>query len=283
VPYPGEVANAPNPYWEVDFGGSFTIDQMIVTDRADCCSPHRLNGSTITLFDAGGGVVGTETISGLPDNNPGAATTASFGTTYSNVARARIDGVNQFFQFSEFEAFSNIATPINWAAGAGALFYDNTGAPRGSWPGLVPERATDGVFNAVTHPENQPGHGDWYLEIDLGQEVFIDNISLTGRGFADNCCPERLRDYQVEFVNAAGDTQYVYNHTGTTQFTDNIDIIGLTGGLGPQTQFIRVINADGTRYGPQVAEIEAFGVIPEPSTAILAFASLSLFLRRRRR
>ena len=267
---------------EVDFQGSFTINQMIVSDRNGCCTPNRLNGSTITLFDVGGGIVGTETINGLPDSNPGAATTANFSTVYADVARARIDGLSNFFQFSEFEAFANIASPINWALGAGAQIFDNTGAPRNTWPGLPASNVTDGALGAVTHPENQPDHTNWYIEIDLGQEVFIDNISLTGRGFQDGCCPERLRDYQVEFLNDAGVSQFVYTHTGTTQFTDNIDIIGLTGGLGPQTRTIRVINADGTQFAPQLAEFQVFGVIPEPSSSLLVLAS-SLFLLRRRR
>ena len=282
VPYPGEVGNAPNPYWEVDLQGSFTIEQMVVSDRNGCCTPNRLNGSTITLFDAGGGIVGTESISGLPDNNPGAATTATFSTTYANVARARIDGLSNFFQFSEFEAIASIATPLNWAMGAATQVYDNTGAPRNAWPGLPATNATDGAVGAVTHPEDQPDHTNWYLEIDLGQEIYIDNISLTGRGFQDACCPERLRDYSVEFLNAAGVSQFTYHHTGITQFTDNIDIIGLTGGLGPQTRTVRIINRDGTQFGPQVAEFQAFGVVPEPSSSLLLLAASTLSLRRRR-
>ena len=278
TPYPGEVGNAPNAYWEVDLQGSFTIDQMIVSDRADCCTPNRLNGATITLFDAGGGIVGTESIAGLPDSNPGAATTADFSTTYANVARVRIDSPQQFFQFSEFEAIANVAQPINWALGASAGYFNSVDAAVDSWGGLPATNITDGVPSSISHPLDMNSAG-YYAQVDLGQEVNIDNIALTGR---IGCCPERLENYTIEFRDGLGGLVHTITHPGQTTTTETIDVIGSFGGNGPLAQFVRVINTNGDNYGPQIGELEVFGYVPEPSSSLLALAGLSLLFRRRR-
>ena len=282
VPYPGEVANAPNPYWEVDLGGSFTIDQIVLSDRNGCCTPNRLNGSTITLFDSGGGIVGTESILGLPDSNPGASTTATFNTTYANVARARIDGASNFFQFSEFEAFSLISAPLNWAAGASVGYFDGTGSAVGTWAGLPASNVTDGNFNTISHTLS-PSSAGYYARIDLGQEILIDNISLTGR-LDSACCDDRLQDYTLEFRDAGGNLIHTMNQAGITKNTETIDVIGSFGGDGPSAQYVDVVNSNGDNYGPQIGELEVFGVaaIPEPSSTLLVLAGSALLMRRRR-
>ena len=40
-----------NPWWELDLGGEFPINQITVYNRIDCCS-DRLNGFTLTLLDS---------------------------------------------------------------------------------------------------------------------------------------------------------------------------------------------------------------------------------------
>ena len=39
TPYPGGAVNAPNPYWEVDLSGSYNLESVVITDRANCCDP----------------------------------------------------------------------------------------------------------------------------------------------------------------------------------------------------------------------------------------------------
>src|SRR5688572_4547124 len=56
-----------NPFWEVDLQGTFNLTQFVVTDRAGCCDPNRLNGSTVTLYGSGGSVIATQNIGGIPN------------------------------------------------------------------------------------------------------------------------------------------------------------------------------------------------------------------------
>jgi hypothetical protein len=284
VPYPGEVANAPNPYWEVDLGGSFNLDSANVTDRVGCCDPSRLDGSTVTFFGAGGSVVGTESITVL-----GGGATYSWnndGAGYAGVERIRIDGSNagnaiQYFQFSELQALATIQAPINWALGAAAQYYDGSGTPVAAWGGLPASHITDGNLNTLSHPLNQFNAG-YYVDVDLGQELLIDNLDLTGR--LDGCCPDRLQDFTIEFLDGSGVMTHSMAIAGQVTTTSNIDVIGSYGGDGPLAQTIRIVNSNGDNYGPQVGELEVYGIqaIPEPSGAVLSLLGATLLFRRRR-
>lgn len=291
TPYPGEGANAPNPYWEVDLQGSHDLDNIVITDRIGCCDPSRLDGSIVTLFNGSGGIIGTEMIAGIAGTTGSRLTFDNGGGGYTGVARVRIDGVNggapiQYFQFSEFDAnvFEGATAPINFAAGAPVSLMDASGVPAATWPGFPAANITDGVLSSITHPQPQAATG-FYFEIDLGQEILVDNFDITGRGFRDACCPERLEDWRVEFLDGDGMTTFSYDHTGQTVMTDNIDVIGMTGGFGPAAQFVRVINANGADYGPQIGEFALYGVpVPEPGVAgLAAMAACAAAWRRRRR
>jgi hypothetical protein len=267
-----------NPYWEVDLQGAFNLTQIVVTDRAGCCSPNRLNGSTISLIGAGGALLGTESIGGIVDGTFGSVFSFNNGGVgYSGVERVRIDGSQQYFQFAEFDAFS--LQPKNWALGAVAGHYNAGGSLVASWPSLPAGNITDGNFNSISHPQDQASSG-YYAQIDLGQSIYIDSITMTGR--LDGCCPERLEGYQLQFLDAAGGLLHTMNHPGSTTPTETIDVIGSFGGLGPQARFVRVVNANGANYGPQIGELQVFGVVPEPSATILLGLGLCGLLRRRR-
>ncbi|MDB4438314.1 discoidin domain-containing protein [bacterium] len=284
VPYPNEVTNAPNPYWEVDLGGTYNLDSANVTDRVGCCDPSRLDGSTVTFFGAGGSVVGTETITVL--SGGGTYSWNNGGSGYAGVERIRIDGSNggvpiRYFQFSELQALSLVQVPINWALGAAAQFYDSSGTPVDAWGGLPAFNITDGNLNTLSHPLNQQNAG-YYVDIDLGQEILVDSLDLTGR--LDGCCPNRLQDFTIEFVDGLGAVTHSMPISGQVTTTTNIDVIGSYGGEGPLAQNIRIVNSSGDDYGPQIGELEVYGIaaIPEPSGALLSLLGTTLLFRRRR-
>ncbi len=42
-----------NPPWEVNLQGTFSLTEIVATNRVDCCNPNRLKGSTISLIPGG--------------------------------------------------------------------------------------------------------------------------------------------------------------------------------------------------------------------------------------
>ena len=56
-----------NPYWQVDLTQNYDLTRLEITDRSDgCCSPNRLNGSQIRVYDVNNMQIGaTIPIAGL--------------------------------------------------------------------------------------------------------------------------------------------------------------------------------------------------------------------------
>ena len=198
-----------------------------------CCADSRLDGSVVTLLGAGGAIVGTQALTGLS----GGGGTEFFNTSFSGVERIRIDGNHQYFQFSEFRAYSTVQTPINWALGAPAQYYDSAGSPVTPWGGLPTSNITDGNTGTFSHPSSQLNAGH-YVDINLGQELLVDSLDLTGR---IGCCPDRLQDFTIEFINGLGVVTHSMPIAGQVTTTTNIDVIGDFGGDGPIAQTIRIV------------------------------------------
>jgi hypothetical protein len=273
VPYPGEIEVAPNPYWQVDLNGNFDLTRIQLVDRVDCCDPHRLNGSTITLFNELGAVVGELiVVDGLTANNPAATAVLDFdndGAGWAGVAKIRIDGTqtNQYFQFSEFRAFSMQPTPPNNAAlGAPVTSSDAT------WGGQGPEMLTDGNLATQSHPLTEFGTLGFTYSIDLGQNYNLEEIVLFNR--SDGCCPERLSNYRVSLHNDDGD-----GLPGDVVWTTDVRTDGSNSGSNGRDSLTADLDADGTfrgqhiiienlsdaAYNPQIAEVQAltFDELPE--------------------
>ena len=274
VPYPGEVDVAPNPYWEVDLGSAYDLTKIQLVDRVDCCDPHRLNGSTITLFDEAGSPIGSSIlVDGLATNNPAETAVMDFnnaGAGWTGVARIRIDGLasNQYFQFSEFRAFSMQPAALpNAALGATVT----TSGP--TWPNQGAEKITDGDLTTQSHPQAELGTLGFTYSIDLGKEYQLEEILIHNR--ADGCCPERLSNYRVSLHDDDGsglpgalvwtaDVRTDGSNSGSNgidRLTPDLDADGVFKG-----RHIMVENLSDDPYSPQIAELEALTLdeIPVP-------------------
>ncbi|MDA7888485.1 discoidin domain-containing protein [Akkermansiaceae bacterium] len=261
VPYPGEVDVAPNPYWQVDLGGSFDLTRIQLVDRVGCCDPQRLNGSTITLFDDVGGAIGSPVlVDGLALSNPAETAVVDFdngGAGWTGVAAIRIDGLtaNQYFQFSEFRAFS--LQPQNAALGAVVTASGPT------WGGQGPENMTDGSYLTQSHPQADFGTLGFTYSIDLGQPFNLEALHIVNRS---GCCPERLSNYRVSLHDDDGaglpgalvwtaDVRTDGSHSGQggiDRLTDDMDADGVFTG-----RHIVIENLSDEAYNPQIAEVEA--------------------------
>jgi hypothetical protein len=112
----------------------------------------------------------------------------------------------------------------------------------------------DGIPGTFSHPEPQASAA-YYFQVDLGADTAIVKIRLNGR--LDGCCPDRLVDPRIEILDGASITVFQKAVSGqvTTQVTVNTG--NVTG------RYVRIVNANGADYGPQVGELI---VLPPDST-----------------
>ena len=91
----------PNPWWEVDLGGDFSIDRVKLWNRQDCCS-DRLRNAIVDLLDGSGNVVASGSVgdmAGVRDK------TVSFSNEIASKVRVSLPTTG-FLQLAEVEVFS---------------------------------------------------------------------------------------------------------------------------------------------------------------------------------
>lgn len=134
-----------------------------------------------------------------------------------------------------------------------------------NWGSFKPGSLTDGDPATFTHPAASSGTTGFTYEVDLGATRQLERIVLRNR--QDGCCPERLTRFRVEVWSDSGGS------TGTRMWSAALRADGSHSGVGGVDtitasmdpdgvfagRFVRVVNASGAAYNPQLAEIEVYG------------------------
>jgi hypothetical protein len=267
-----------NPYWTVDFQGTFDLTRVEIVDRLGCCDPNRLNGSEIRILDINGAQIGAPLlVDGLPPSSPDLVTaTRTFdndGAGWTGAASVRIDGYTQYFQFSEFRAISLQPPPPPMPVNVAPAGLASASGP--TWPGLPVHNIIDGNPGSLSHPQGIAGEtlGFTYT-VNLFRSVAFERLELVNR---TGCCPERLTNYRVSLHEDDGsgapgpavwsaDIRTDGSHSGdggVDTLTADLDAGGTFAG-----QFIVVENLSNESYNPQIAELRAFSFnAPPPNLA----------------
>jgi len=139
-----------------------------------------------------------------------------------------------------------------------------------NWGSFKPGALTDGDPASFTHPAADSGTADFTYEIDLGATRRLERIVLRNR--QDGCCPERLTRFRIEVWSdaegSAGQRRWsaALRSDGSDSGVAGVDIIvaGMDSAGDFSGRFVRVVNASGAAYNPQLAEIEVYGgAVPE--------------------
>src|SRR5690606_8427407 len=152
-------------------------------------------------------------------------------------------------QIAELRAFSFDPAPLNLAFGKPVELYDSSDTPVPTWSGFPASRLVDGFLNTISHPLDDFSEG-YYYQIDLEAEVAIGEVRLSGR--LDGCCPERLSNFLLEILDGASDSVFVEEVPDQVTLPVTVDIGNVTG------RYLRIINAGGASYSPQVGEVAVF-------------------------
>lgn len=300
--------SATDQWWEVDLGVSTRIDSVDLWNRTDCCG-GRLSDITVELFDSTGGLVSTiasdwnnnNSLGGGTGNyNVGPGPMVSFDGGGAIARRVRVtrqslggtNGNHSILSLAEVQVFSNNLAQDAIANGGSAAHIG------GTHPAGPAGRAIDGNLGNFSHTNNTNGNGttDGYV-LDLGSPNMIDSIILHNR---DSCCSGRFRDLTVELLAPDGNVLYTSSvlnpdnslgggagNFGAGPATLSLDLLDELGSSVANVQSVRVTRAPGTGTGHDhhilsLGEIQVFGAVPEPSSAILLALS-GLFLARRKR
>jgi len=134
-----------------------------------------------------------------------------------------------------------------------------------NWGSFKPGALTDGDPSTFTHPAASTGTLHFTYQVDLGAHRGLDRIVLRNRD--DGCCPERLSRVRVEVWSDEGGQpgekrwETLLRGDGSNSGVAGLDT--LTANLDPDGvfagRFVRVVNASGAAYNPQLAEIEVYG------------------------
>lgn len=289
----GASGTATSFAYTIDLGQPVAVDLMEIFNRGDGCCPDRLTNYRVSVHNA------------APNGSIGAAVwSADVRTDGTNSGVGGIDSVpagrSAVGQYVKIEKIDNGATNY-WLQVAevevGGSYMKNyaLGAPvtpSGSvYPGYPAANLTDGDLNTFTHA-NTPGGGTFFYDIDLGDDPLnINSIYVRNRN--DGSAPDRLSEYTVSVHLDDNGTigPEVWSATvradGSNSGVGGVDV--LTAGLDPggtfYGQWIRIAGPSDIAYSPQIAEVQVFATIPEPSTVVLlglgGLAMLGLGFRRR--
>ncbi len=195
-----------------------------------------------------------DTLSDGAETNTGVFVSAT--DTGSNPTLADTDG-DGTSDGTELERRTNPNDPesgANLAAGMVGQFYNADGDPVEPWAGFSTAHITDSDLTTIAHPLDEAA-AHYYFEIDLGEEATITQLEITGRGFRDACCADRLENVTISIIDSLGEEVYSEVVAEQIVMTELIDLSVAQ----PRGQFVRIINTLEAPYGPQLGELAVFG------------------------
>lgn len=171
-------------WWMVDLGSTYSLDEIWVYGRTDCCA-DRLSNYHVRVLDANQ----SEVWSSQQTTHPNPLTKVDATGVSGRYVKIQLSGTNAL-SLAEVKVFG-----ANLAQGKTAT-QSSTYTPT-----AAASKAVDGVTNgnyaagSVTHTNSQAGA--WWM-VDLGGIYNIGDIAVFNR---TDCCGERLGDYEISVLD----------------------------------------------------------------------------------
>jgi len=181
-----------NPWWEVDLGGHYKINEIVVHNQTDCCQ-DRLDGAVVMLSDWPfiGNPLQARSGDNIERHTLGKAATQNFVKVSGRTARfVRVQIPRRaILSVAEIQVWgepARLEPGSRWPSGGlavGKPAYQSSDAQ----PQAQAMKATDGkAENDISHTREDIN--PWW-EVDLGNHYNIDAVTLFNRV---DCCAERL-------------------------------------------------------------------------------------------
>jgi len=242
------TANEVGAWWEVDLGGTMSIERIDVWTRTDCCS-GRLKNYFVLISDSPHPLPGDLGITELFEAPRAGSPTSIAVTAQGRYVRILMDHLSAL-SLAEVEV---------WGHGQPIPLTDfSTGRPVSQSSvkhGGAAVRAVDGDTNgewlggSVTHTANESSA--WW-EVDLGAQLQIELIEMWNR---TDCCGGRLRNYWILLSDSPNPQ---IGGPGVTQHFENSRSDTPT--LVPFLTTARYVRIQKVEFGPlSLAEVRVLG------------------------
>lgn len=260
--------DAGDAWWEVNLGAEYVLDRVQIFNRTDAGRFPWWDNFRIEVYDAADNIVFNQSYLVA-----GGGTDWPWGTNgIRNVVGQRVRIITNdpaLSAMAEFEVYGQ-TTPIATNLALGATITGQTAA-FGSALSDLNDGDIDGNFwhGSVYHSDLTGSNQ--FVQLDLGSVNALDYITVYSRTDEGTTGPIRisvLDESLAEVFSADIDM---------TAAPFGYDFTTIVGGI--EGRYVRV--APTTEQNFALAEIEVFGVVPEPAT--LSLAVLGLFIAGQRR
>ena len=256
--------NSQNPWWRVDLGATYNVEQINVFNRIDNCCDDRLNGATVYVGNVNSNSPADYTAVGTLGGGTTVQSLTGVNTT-GRYVMVRIAGQGTL-SLAEVQVFGEPQTGGGGTGGDDSQPTDNlalnqpatqSSTDYSGAAGLAVDGNTNGVYGngSVTHTQENSQNPWW--RVDLGATYNVEQINVFNR--IDNCCDDRLNGATVYVGNVNSNSPADYTAVGTLSGSTSVQ--SLTG-VNTTGRYVMVrIAGQGTL---SLAEVQVFG---EPQTA----------------
>jgi len=194
-----------HPWWKVDLGVDSFVQDVVITNRVNCCG-GRLQWAKVEILDSAENVVESRNIVGAVGNGKVVQKVFNEDTSFGRYVKVSL-ARNECLHMAEVavNGYHTMAMPtssptltlINLATGKTATQSSTYNAAVDG-----PEQALDGNDNTFTHTRCWTGINQWW-RVDLEAEYTIASLKMVNRL---NCCGGRLHDFTIDFLGDDGTT-----------------------------------------------------------------------------
>uniref|UniRef100_A0A8C2A240 Fucolectin tachylectin-4 pentraxin-1 domain-containing protein n=1 Tax=Cyprinus carpio TaxID=7962 RepID=A0A8C2A240_CYPCA len=177
-----------NPWWRLDLIDLQIIQEVIITNRMDCCF-EQINGAEIrignSLENNGNNNPKCAVISGIP---AGQSVSYSCGEMQGRYLNVVIPGDSKQLSLCEVRVYGNVNT-AGWGTANQSTTYKNSYA----------QYALDGKNYSCTHTYTQ---SDPWWTLDLMTTYSVNRVTITNRR---DCCESRIDRAEIRVGNDSSD------------------------------------------------------------------------------
>ncbi|XDV35030.1 hypothetical protein PO909_005127 [Leuciscus waleckii] len=189
-----------NPWWRVDLGNVYSVSNVTITNRGDCCK-DRLRGAQIRIGNKLDNNGNNNELAATILTAPNGTQKFSFESVNGRYVNIFLPGNDEILTLCEVEVFAVLDTP-SYICGPRNLALGAKAVQSTTYPQSVAQNAVDGnrnsIYNlgscSVTNVDKDP----WW-RVDLGVVYKVTRVSITNRG---DCCAERINGAQIRIGNS---------------------------------------------------------------------------------